>query len=1170
MKQKKKKAKRKQSNLSRALASSNRIEIVHERFFANLSAGEIRVSASELIRHRHFSAALHPNRSGAASIYVRHTPSIAIDKCVAWCLGLLQCHSVGVQSFLNSQDTLLNHLLSAQYDLALETVRDIETVVGISAWSVSLQGTLLSIIDHDARRAYVSKIISDAGENGFFKALTFNLTNRFDDPETLQSESRFFELKIKRTFVGSLLHFLMYKLVPYNVDFRYDIESIINFEKDSSPIDIIQCLIDILVFNIHAEDETTRSLCRRTLMDLRRHFSHHLLDDLAIAYGLLRPTPISSEAIGVVDLYTAGDYQGVCLRMAQNSELREHFGLVEIWAKALARIGTCSVDSLPHILAPLKDVVTKSEGYERSRASLLAYCHAFGSLKWFRELRYLLERETRFYDVTTNDNLRQMSSLLSSLTTPAKAEVLVKKGFLNPSEISNLVPDNSVTAQLFNRMRSSSDAEPSDDDLAGIENNRRVKFRASWYLSREKFEYAIPLLQMQLKSDDMRVAQDASRALVEAYRATSQIERAADVYAEALLENTNLLSVFDSAGLAKACSEVIKTSRSISVPIVFSIHSRFIGDAYDAALKYGFECFLRNSGISDPLDLANGEALNSPTMLYFLRYICTPEVMKLYLFFETPKQIEQCRIEICKILLGKFEGDEELVFEVKERTRRLVLKEAVSQVQGSRIFSDANLLSGPSSSAFKALYERFAALRLQNFEAWDDEVTLAHFLSVIRGDALLLQHAHTIHVQDLVLNEKNSVFLKLVKLVRDEFAFGEKGLNVYLSTRIRHGHFPNTIRKPLLDNALLASRATDTSGYKLSKDWLNTLRPEARATAVLEQAIIDFSVKFNELVDEVNDNWLRIFTIDQDISGLSKDGEVKKSIFNYSVTAVETYYLQSELSRKASYTEFIAIATKWLWERTELNLSEIRDKLSDQMSLKAFSMLEELGKTAIQNCGIESLGNFPDALARARSGLVQAFETVQGWFTRARGVSIQDFELDIAVQISRMAADVEVTFKDSSGLTWEGAMLNPLVDAFYILFENAVSKSGLSKNEIEISAEARVCEGHLIILVENHCASVGDIAEANAQLDRYRDPMSDQSAVDAAQGEGGSGFFKLWRLFEKDMNITHCVRLGYTDRDLFRVKIEIPLTECKKVCVNEDTADRRRRAQTDCDSPAGE
>ncbi|RQZ16799.1 tetratricopeptide repeat protein [Burkholderia sp. Bp9031] len=1069
---------------------------------------------------------------------------------------MLEAHKAELQYFLDEQGQLLGQILAEDYAAALHTVDSIEEKVGLSSWGVSLHGTLLSLIDADARRGYLSKVISESADNGFFKALAFNLTSRFDDPETLQSESRFFEMKIKRSFVGVMLHFLMYKLVPFNVEFEYDFEKILEIEKESSAVDVFQCLVDFLVNHLHDEDDTTVALCKRVLVDLRRNLQHSSLDNLAVAWGVLEPPTITAAAIEIVDLYTAGDYETVCRRMVEEEALIEHFGLVEIWAKALSRLDTdvCPSAGLSHILLPLRDVLTKSSQYEKSRAMLLAYCHALGMFTWFRELRYLLERETRFYDAVTNEQLRQTSLLLSSLTTPAKAEVLARRGYIDIDTLRFLVTEDSVTARLFNRMRSSIDAEPTSTEMIGIDDTRQLKFRALWNLARHRYAAAIPLLEALLRSDDVRVAQDASRALIEAYRSTGAIEKAADVYVDAVLQNANLLSAFDSSGLAKACSEIIKDSRSISIPIVFSIHSRYIGDEYDAALKYSFERFLVNNEKPNPIDIANSERFTSVKMDYFLRHVCTPEVMKLYLYFDTPKDIEMCRVEVCKLLLERYEGDEELIFEVKDRTRRLVLREAVNHVQGSRIFSDANLLTGSPSVAFKTLFERFSVIRTQDFSGFEDELALSKFLKLMKEDELLFRNAHTIHVQDIVLNEKNSVFMKLIKLARDQFAFGERGINVYLSTRIRHGHFPNTIRKPLLDNFLLASKATDTAGYKMSRDWQDRVNPKASAVGVLEQAIVEFSIKLNELVDEVNDNWLRIFTIDQDISGLGKDGEATKSLFNYSVTAVEAYSLQSELGQKAIYTDFVSVAMRWLWERTEGNLIEIRRKIDEEMREKAISMLEELERHAIHNCGIENLGDFPDALARARVGLMQAFDTVLGWFTRARGTNILSFDLDIPVQIAKMSVDLQVNFGDASGLCWRGAFLNPFVDVLYILFENAVSKSGLPRDDVMVKVEAKILHDTVVISVENNCSVVADVSAENARLERYRDPANSQTPVNVAQGEGGSGFFKLWRLFDKDLNVRHVVKLGYVSEDRFLVEIEIPLIECEKVCVDNENS----------------
>lgn len=1156
MKSSKNKDKRKQSNLSRALASSNRIDIVHKRFFENLTSGEIRRSVPGLIKHRHFAMAMKPNEQGYKNLYASHTPDIGLEKNVAWCLGLLEAQKENIEIFIRAQGQLLEFLLAEKFDAALEVVNMVELKTGVSAWSVSLTGTLLTMAHPEERHGYITKVISSSGDNSFFKSLTYHITNRFDDPETLLSESRFFELKIRRSFAGELLHFLMYKLVTHNVEFSYDFEKILNFEKNSSPIDIYCCLLDFITFHVESKDDVLRDLCRKTISDLLRSFSHTNLEDLAVAYGIKGPSIIGDLSIRCIDLYTTGSYSSVCDLMDDSANLSLHFGLVEIWAKSLARLPNRKPKRLHHLLMPLVDVVTKSSNYERSRALLLAYCHALSMFKWFRELRYLLERETRFYGNEKNRSIRELSLLIGELSTPAKLQVLVDRGFIELSEARGLIPSGSVTARLFERMHSIDALLIQDADLDDIESTRKQKFQASWYLSGMRYLEAVPLLEQLVRSDDRRSAQDASRALVEAHRALGEIERAADVYVDAVLANEHLLSVFDTHGLCEACQGIIERSSSVSIPIALSLHSRLIGDKFDAALKYSFECYLKNSKVRNPIDLLSGMKNMSSKDLYFLRYVCIPEVMKLYLFFETPKQIEQCRIDICKVLLAQIEGDEDLIFEIKDRTRRMILRDASTQFHTSRIYSDANLLTGASSPAFRALYERYAQLRLQDFSGWEDEKALSYFHAMFKEEHLIQEHAHAIHLQDLVLNEKNSVFLKLVKLVRDEFVFGEKGLNVYLSTRIRHGHFPNTLRKPLLDNSLLASKATDTAGYKLSKNAAQVLKLPAETVVTVEASLIEFNVEFNKLIDEVNDKWLRIFTIDQDLSGLGKDAGIKKSLFNYSVTAIEAFNIQQELSAQASYPDFVTLVGMWLWARTEQNLRTIRMRISGEVTSRALLMLDELGRNATQRYGIYNLGSFPDALARTRNGLVQAFESVEGWFTRARGANIKSFELYVPVQIASAAMDISVELDDESGLFWNGGFLNPLVDAFYILFENAVSKSKIDKGSINVRVRSAIQDEILMISVENRCAIVDNISLANDELDRYRTPGESQKVVHAAQGEGGSGFFKLWRLLAKDMSVTAKLDLGFINSECFQVVLQMPSVDYERLCINENIARR--------------
>lgn len=60
-------------------------------------------------------------------------------------------------------------------------------------------------------------------------------------------------------------------------------------------------------------------------------------------------------------------------------------------------------------------------------------------------------------------------------------------------------------------------------------------------------------------------------------------------------------------------------------------------------------------------------------------------------------------------------------------------------------------------------------------------------------------------------------------------------------------------------------------------------------------------------------------------------------------------------------------------------------------------------------------------------------------------------------------------------------------------------------------------------------------------------------ALRAAQGEGGSGFYKIWKALAKDLDLEHRIEFGYSDNETFKVKITMARETFKKVCFHEDT-----------------
>ncbi|MBT4819002.1 MAG: hypothetical protein HON70_25055 [Lentisphaerae bacterium] len=272
---------------------------------------------------------------------------------------------------------------------------------------------------------------------------------------------------------------------------------------------------------------------------------------------------------------------------------------------------------------------------------------------------------------------------------------------------------------------------------------------------------------------------------------------------------------------------------------------------------------------------------------------------------------------------------ESLANEVKEITKEQVIREAANHVDHSRIFADTASFRDSRSTAYRNAFERYLELKQGDYSDHPDEQQLTSVYEVLLPSNLMDESASSVHLLALSLNDKNMTFHRLVSMLRDEFTFGEKGLNGYLGTRIRHGLLPGTIRTAAAKEQLLTPK---TSGpeRRISRNvfWEERLPslPEDEWRQV-DKALTSFTEKYEEIIAEINDEWLQIASLDQDLKNMQQGGGKAKALFDYSISALETFALQKELSED-DYEHFIRVVTGWLWRRTNRNLKKVRSELT--------------------------------------------------------------------------------------------------------------------------------------------------------------------------------------------------------------------------------------------------
>lgn len=1153
-----KKKKRTQSKVSRILSSTNKKEVVLRKYFKNLTPYQIKSNIKSIHSHRFFKAATHLTLfQNYNDIYANFTPRSNLPNNLLWCLGIVTNFPEKIRFFLEKEQSITIDLLEGNFDQVILALDEIDDFCGLSTWSISIRCSVLSHCkDNEQVDNFLNNLEEQSKGNAFFHAVAKDIGSRYQESSLFTTNIYSLRGQLNRYLDGEILHFLMFKLIPHDFSFNYDYEHVFNREKNSSIIDIFTALIDYVSYAKSRGETKFDEYSQFIISELNKYYTFAPIQGFANSYGISTKWIFSEQEFILLDEYTEGHYGQIKSTFQDSDKHYSKFAAFELFSKTCARSGEkLSGGLIENILDSLVNIYLKNDEYNDSLSYLLLLCHCFSSLSWFKELYFLLVKETQFLERQTLDNISTVSSCYSAMNSPLKTEMMpdfLAKEYME--EMQTAINDSSSLE--FFKLIKNSDPEINKDGISKlVEANRFKKYQSISFIKNGQYDDAVKLLKELVISDDQITSHEASKLVSEAYILKGDLEEALDFFVNKSIDNPNLILCFDTHKICSVAKEMINSSASITIPIALSLHSRYVDSEYNPILKYSFEVFLNKNGVKNPIELVGENHTFDQTYLnYFLEYVCTPDVMKLYLFFTSTSEIENCRIEVCKYLIENGVNKDSLVDEVKERTRLLIIRKAVKQVENSRIYADTSSFRISRAKSFKQLFDTYKEICLQDFSSQPDELQLDKIYQALKASNVL-SGQHSIFLPNLTLNEKNATFINLLRRLRDEFTFGDKGLNINLSTRIRHGHLPTTLRKCVTDERLVTAKHPKSKKFKANTYWLEKLNfQNDRQKEKVEKAFNTFSENYDKLICEVNDSWLQIWCIDQNLSRIAKDESKKQALFNYSVSPIEAYSLQKKLSPESEYDDFLKVAVTWLWERTEINLEIVKNQISNDVRQSIYDIMDEFQKEVLEIVVDQKLASeLFNALGRARSALSPNIEQILSWFTRSEGTIVEKFDFDTAIDIAQRSANIQVAYTDDSNIDFDGKTLNFFVDILYILFENAISKSNIPKEDVVINVSLETDqESNIVLLVDNNCKITDSVQDSNQKLQFYRDSYGKEKIIrDNVQGEGGTGFFKICKILTKDLEVKHYNEFGYAEESKFNVKLTI--LESSKVIHHENS-----------------
>lgn len=1131
-----------QQKLSSILRRTANVSEVRLRFFAGLSAGELRESLKTIANSPVIRPLVNMTLRGKSnSCYVKKIPDLPLDKSVAWAVGIIQHHEERVNKFLDLELRLTEEILKNRLCGSLKILDEIDQLCGISTWSVGIRCSVLKLNGkNELSQEFYTDICEASTDNGFFTSICKLLSDRFDDSAMFMSRSSTLRTQVSRNFTGDLRSFLTYKVSPrnYTLDSLLDFKGVFNYELNSSLVDTYKVVESFLSFSVFTENESIKAIALESAKKLDLIINSEVIRGVAAYYGQKQPWFHGKAEYELVDKYSAGRYKEICNEARENDKNFYNFTLFELVTKSAIRERVSVFNGFEgDISSYLVDVILKKDGYKKSLSQLLVLCHSFSGIPWFQELSFLVSRESAFMGENIESNLNALSSIYSTTNSPKKIQILpinLRQHYFDSCK--NAIPD-SLTIKLFESLITGV-KKLEESFHKAVDERRLKKYEAMIYRNNDDHLEAIDILEDLISSDDELVSYDSKKLLLDSYIKTYQNEKALELFVDTVLENPNTILLFNIHKVCQLAKEMIKESNSVCISIALSLYSSHFDQEYDAALKYSFDKFLKNNSLKKPLDvLSIMNSKNEKKYHFFLEHVCVPETMTLSLIFDNKTEIETCRIEICTYLIEQKISKKSLVDEVKELTNSQVIKQASHQVDQNKICADLSSLKSRKQYLVKEVFDRYCELSTNDYSKLKDEITLKELSEILyekdiedRVDVFL----------SYPLNEKNNTFMNLASVIRDEFTFGDKGLNSYLSTGIRHGYLPNKLRATVFSEELATSWDSDAEMYKDNTFWKGKLDIPNKEKDKINSLLKVFTKDFNELLNEINDQWLKITSLDLDMKELQKNDTKNKSLFDYTISHIDIYRIQQSLEND-SYDNCLKIVTDWLWKKTDQNLISVREKLSSEAKTRFQEIYSKLSSELNKTVSIPNkVAKLQDAINRSKDGLNAALDVISGWFTRSEVNLIENFDFDTAIEIASKSNGVQLEKKEiQDELVFKGQYLKPFVDILYILFENAVTKSNLPKDKLELSIFCNLEKSNLIIKVTNKCA-VTDIDEENEKLEVHRERLKGENLPsNIVQGEGGSGFLKIQTTLTNDIEIAHYIEFSHDDDSVFRVKIKL-------------------------------
>lgn len=1056
-----------------------------------------------------------------------------------WNFSLFNLYSSEINDFIFYKEEFEKQLILGDISEAKVILETIEKEVCVSSWTLEQR---FLIEEYSGGIELNKELFSKLSENNTEYVLTC-LAEFYSYKAEINTSVNQYYNKLNDYFEKlnyiDLHAFFRFKLAPLSGYDKEDLLRIFTIEGCSSIIDRYLTTIRICQIILINQDEyqDLHKIIFRQIISLKLKINDPIIINILNYYDSSYMN-INSDSLlmyELIEMYTKGEYRECLIKAEENIEkFSNNFNIYILMSKCCIHLGIneyilgVNIKSMQYYLVNyLIEIYVGKESADNLISWLLkrAISMNFSGI-CYQILKFIYDER----ELKSNRSLNFMSHVNSIFFNPSFCEIYEnqndKINFLNKyeKEISTFQHTNE-TLNLMRVSEGLQDISITTSSVISIEEIRLLRYHAKSLLQSEQFSEASSLLfdiltnrLNELKIDNhmlslfltYKIQTDLFRSYLSV---DTKLELAMELFVKSFIENkisTVQMDVFELIEKIKKTGNI--SEGNISYPIFLNIlYKREYSEIYPACAN-----FLEFYSVEKPSELSLNNNFDKVLFIYFLKNVCTMEILDCLSSYEDAQETFEERTNIIQNLLSiDAENEYEYVREISQITQKIKVNSMVTMLDESRIDINVSGLKSDPESFYKENYKRYVSV---------SRVMKPYFginldsLAKVRGFEDL-EKLNRIKRELSDLSTLNySFFKEAIINIRNQFCFNTKyGLDASLSTRIRHGSIRNEMRSPFESNKLILLREDADSQYSFSYEWLTILNnTNEEFQEKLRGAFENISKVIDEKIEMLNQKWIRIRTEDKNLYGLFP--------FQLDEASIRAIYEQfNENSTIKDSEEFFDLIMLIMWELTEKGLENIRKVIKEDVKSDLLGALDELNVVlkGLSNTIIEDSiqKDLENKIINCRLDVQHQLIKIAEWFKVSENTDDGDFDanllLDTLITTCEMLnpsyKEITLNREVACKSLFLGITFTYLIDIIRILYDNAVEHSEIRDyNNLIIDVFITEDDNLIKLVMKNNLAEHLTILNVKESILSTQKKLSDINYVNSYSiREGGSGYVKI-------------------------------------------------------------